>query len=1233
MISEELNLEPEEYIPTSCDKSCDKSHTVEVEDLGPDLEEDYGSQISYTEYEKSDIGKSDQPTFSEEDDGSWILKLIDLSGLEKWLEDDKNVAIEMIKRNANIFSKNDMDMGRTNLVKHHIELTDPIPFKESYRRIPPQMYDEVKAHIQEMLDLGAIVLVRKKDGRLRFCIDLRKLNNRTVKDAYSLPRIETLLDTFLGSTIFTTLDLKAGYWQVEMAEEYKAFTAFTCGPLGFYECETMPFGATNAPATFQRLMHNCLGDLNMTWCVVYLDDIIVFSDNPKDHIVRLEAVFKKLAAASLKFKPSKCFFFKEEIDYLGHLVSGKGVTTSPKKIEAVTKWPVPQTVSDVRSFLGFVGYYRRFIRDFSKISKPIREVVIGLENQSKRVAKKTLINWSEAAQSAFEVLKELCVNAPILAFPNYKLPFILHTDSSIEGLGAVLYWKQEGKLRVIAYASRSVTKTESNYPAHKLEFLALKWAICEKFHEYLYGNTPFEVYTDNNPLTYVLTTAKLDACGQRWVAKLANYNCTIQYRSGHSNVEADALSRISWPKVLDGTDTVDVENMGTHVVNAIIAGARSKSSLIESISSSPEIIPSELIADSSEPPLDWFKLQRADPSLATIIHLMESDQLYKRKPYKKDSTDVKSLLRTKKSLVLTKGILFRKSYTDNTSSKKIIWQLVVPTTHRHKAILGCRDDIGHQGRVRTLSLLRERFFWPGMQVEATQHIAKCPRCLIRKSTPQVAPLQPILVSQPLELVHLDYLTLEPSKGNIENVLVITDHFTRYALAYASKTQTAQTAARILWDNFIYHYGFPEQFISDQGRNFESDLIKELCKIAGVKKLHTTPYHPQSNGQCERFNSTLCNMLGTLSDEEKSDWKSHLGCMTHAYNCTKHVSTTYSPYYLMFGRHPRLPIDVEFGLYKPNCSDNCSKSRYIQKLRRRLNYAHKKASKYSSEQAQKYKTSYDRSVKGPQLQVNDLVLVKIVAHKARHKIQDKWESEEYIVLVQPIPGTPVYRVRPVTGTKVRTLHRNFLLPLGVKYQPDIDSDESDSDDSVHVDTFHSKSSQPKKADSQTTQAKSVKFQSELPKVGFEDEKSDVSQADPSSVDRVNTDSHVPPIESVGQVPDNESGFDDSTGTGEHLIPEDIDLPSQYLISHSDDSSAKEDTTITELNVDSQVNKSNTEDDLPFIDSKNDSLVDTNEFLEFVDTLDTGEQSADIEPKSVTESQFSLSCHIMKGILLL
>ena len=527
-------------------------------------------------------------------------------------------------------------MGRTNLVKHHIKLTDLIPFKEAYRKIPPQMYDEVKAHIQEMLDLGAIrpsnsawasviVLVRKKDGRLRFCIDLRRLNNRTVKDAYSLPKIESILDSLLGAKIFSTLDLKAGYWQVEMAEECKAYTAFTCGPLGFYECDTMPFGATNAPVTFQRLMHDCLGDLNMRWCIVYLDDIIIFNDTKEEHLKRLEAVFQKRSAAGLKLKPSKCFFFREEIEYLGHVVSGK-------KVEAVTKWPTPKTVYDVRSFLHFVGYYRRFIKDFSKSSKPIREVITGLENQSKRTAKKALIEWTEAANSAFETLKELCTSTPILAYPDYQLPFILHTDSSSEGLGAVLYQKQEGKLRVVAYASRPVSKTEANYPAHKLEFLALKWAVREKFHEYLYGAKTFDTHTDNNPLTYVLTSAKLDACRQRWVAKLANYNFTIRYKCGKSNVEADTLCRISWPEVLSDEDIdVDLECMDTHVVNAVLTGTNSKSSLIESVSCSSQIIPDELdVEDNSTTALDGVKLQRNDPNLSVLIKLIESDQLFKR---------------------------------------------------------------------------------------------------------------------------------------------------------------------------------------------------------------------------------------------------------------------------------------------------------------------------------------------------------------------------------------------------------------------------------------------------------------------------------------------------------------------------------------------------------------------------------------------------------------------------
>ena len=429
--------------------------------------------------------------------------------------------------------------------------------------------------------------------------------------------------------------------------------------------------------------------------------------------------------------------------------------------------------------------------------------------------------------------------------------------------------------------------------------------------------------------------------------------------------------------------------------------------------------------------------------------------------------------------------------------------------------------------------------------------------MLEKETPShVAPLQPIHVTQPLELVHMDYLSLQPSKGNIKNVLVITDHFTRYALAYPSKTQTAQATARILWDNFICHYGFPEKLISDQGRNFESDLIKELCKIAGVKKLHTTPYHPQGNGQYERFNSTLCNMLGTLSEEEKSDWKSYLGCMTHAYNCTKHASTTYSPYYLMFGRHPRLPIDVELGLPKSNSGDNSSKSRYVQKLRRRLNYAFQKATKVANQKANKYKSSYDKSIKGPQLQEKDLVLVKIVAHKGRHKLQDKWEPEEYVVVEQPIAGTPVYRVQPVTVGNIRTLHRNLLLPLGVKLEPDYDSDDSilDEDDSSSDELVILEDNRNKVSDKGKAVSKSQSYPNKSKHVEFD------SNVDIFSSPEVQSNITDSKVKSESVVKDTTS---DLETTSDDVIPEDISLPSQFLLPNLDDSSSNEETEVTEL----------------------------------------------------------------------
>ena len=254
----------------------------------------------------------------------------------------------MLLKWEHLFACSDLDLGKTALIKHKIEVMDWTPFKEPYQHIPPHTYDDMRAHIQEMQDIGAIqkshnpwastvVLVWKKDSSLRICIDLRKLNNWIIKDMYLLPCLDEKLDSLQGSQWFSSLNLKLGYWQVKMDEESKPLTAFTVGPLGFYECERMPSGLTNAPATFQRLMETCLGDCNLHWCIIYLDEIVIFSKDLASHLERLEAVFWKLEEAGLKLKPSKCELFQWQIAYLGHVISAQGVATDEGKIEAIKK--------------------------------------------------------------------------------------------------------------------------------------------------------------------------------------------------------------------------------------------------------------------------------------------------------------------------------------------------------------------------------------------------------------------------------------------------------------------------------------------------------------------------------------------------------------------------------------------------------------------------------------------------------------------------------------------------------------------------------------------------------------------------------------------------------------------------------------------------------------------------------------------------------------------------------
>ena len=387
-----------------------------------------------------------------------LFSKLDLSGAEEWEETDRLKLKELFVKFHHIFALEDMELGKTDMVKHVIRLDDQTPFRERYRRIPPHQYDEVKKHLKEMLEIGpirksqspwasAVVLVRKKDGVLRFCINLRRLNARTIKDAQTLPRIEDSLDSLNGAVIFTSLDLKSGYWQVELDEESIPYTAFTVGPLGFYECLRMPFGLTNAPATFQRLMESCLGDLHLNWCIIYLDDIIVYSETPEEHLQRLEAVFQKISKAGLKLKPSKCEFFRPEITYLGHVVSSRGIATDPKKIRAIQQWPRPTTVTEVCRFTGLTNYYRKFVHGYARVARPLHNLVSGKNAKKKR----SVVEWTEDCEQSFDQLKRLCSDTPVLAYPDYKQKFKLYTDASESGLGAVLAQiKEDGLERPVA---------------------------------------------------------------------------------------------------------------------------------------------------------------------------------------------------------------------------------------------------------------------------------------------------------------------------------------------------------------------------------------------------------------------------------------------------------------------------------------------------------------------------------------------------------------------------------------------------------------------------------------------------------------------------------------------------------------------------------------------------------------------------------------------------------------
>ena len=652
-----------------------------------------------------------------------------------------------------------------------------------------------------------------------------------------------------------------------MDEEDIHKTAFRAGSSGLYEFTRMPFGLTNAGASFCHLMEMCIGDQQYITLLFYLDDICVFAETADQMLDRIQLVFNRLKEFSLKIKPKKSHFFQAEVDFLGHVLSKNGVSPNPEKIEKVRDWPTPTSSKEVHSFIGLASYYRRFILNFTKWAGPLHALIIPASTQYKvrmgLLKKSDLLEfkWTEECEIGFNNLKQVLISAPILAYLDYSKAFILETDASLKGLGTVLSQRgDDGAVRVIAYVSYSLRLGEKlmrDYSSAKIELLALKWSVCEKFKDYL---SKFTVYTDNNPLVYV-KTSKLGAAQIHWLSELTLYDFDIIYRTGKSNLVADALSQqpespssnnrgreddsdeeweaISYPVTNTGKFYGDHNTISSEVISqeltGVIGGVKISHNLKERIEivgttyedmgegESLSIQSNVVELFSHITPDQMAEFQGLDNQIGPILQWVKDGKFPSKSIlYHVKSKATRKLFYQLDRLVLKQGVLHHLYINEDMEYH----QLVLPQRLQGRVLRSVHDDMGHQGLERTLELLRERVYWPMMANDTAQWVSHCTCCQVAQGTytdpkPKIGQLES---NNPLDLLCLDFTKIDPSKTGKENILVMTDAFSKFSVAVVTPNQKALTVAKVLVEKWFHVYGIPSRIHSDQGKSFDNEVI-------------------------------------------------------------------------------------------------------------------------------------------------------------------------------------------------------------------------------------------------------------------------------------------------------------------------------------------------------------------------------------------------------------------------